>query len=267
MRIDDLDCVREVPGSADEIVRTLDAFGFEWTGSILRQSTRIEAYAAALAHLTSAKLTYPCSCSRKAIAAAAPGGTAEEPRYPGWCRRGPLDTGVPCALRFLVEPGVVAFEDRIQGRLASDVGRECGDFVVKRRDGLFAYQLAVVVDDAEQGITHVVRGADLLNSTPRQILLQRALALPTPEYAHVPLATDHRGMKLSKSAGAGAVDPTKPAEELWRILQFLRQAPPAQLRAADLRTVWSWAVEHWTTAPLKGLRQTAVVASSTDRSC
>lgn len=267
VRIEDVDRTREVAGSADLIVRTLAAFGFEWTGPIVRQSARIESYEAALHRLTRSELVYPCSCSRKTISLAAPpAGDSDEPRYPGWCRSGPRNLHGPYAIRFKVGPGTVIVEDEIQGTLASDVERDSGDFVVKRRDGLFAYQLAVVVDDAEQGITHVVRGADLLSSTPRQLLLQRALGYRTPMYAHVPLATDDLGVKLSKSAGAGAVDATKPAEELWRTLQFLRQSPPTQLRFADLETLWSWAVEHWTTAPLKGLHQATAVASSTDGS-
>jgi glutamyl-Q tRNA(Asp) synthetase len=266
VRIEDVDRTREVPGSADSMIRTLAAFGFEWTGSIVRQSERTDAYEAALDRLTRANLVYPCSCSRKAIVAASPpAADNDEPRYPGWCRNGPLDPKAACAIRFKVAAGDSGFVDEIQGEIHADVSRDCGDFVIKRRDGLFAYQLAVVVDDAEQGITHVVRGADLLSSTPRQILLQRALGFATPVYAHVPLATDDQGVKLSKSAGAGAVDATKPAEELWRTLQFLRQSPPTQLRSAGLETLWSWAVEHWTTAPLRGLRQTAIVASSTDR--
>lgn len=268
VRIEDVDRTREVPGSADEIVRTLSAFGFEWTGSILRQSDRTDAYASALERLNRAGLTYPCSCSRKSIAAgtssAAPNG--EESRYPGWCRHGVLDPDAARAVRLKVEPGQIGFDDEIQGPITLDVSEQSGDFVLKRRDGLFAYQLAVVVDDAEQGVTHVVRGADLLSSTPRQILLQQCLGAPTPAYAHVPLATDHQGVKLSKSAGAGAVDVTKPAEELWRCLNFLRQSPPGELRSAELDTLWSWAIEHWTTAPLRGLSQAAVVASSTGRS-
>jgi glutamyl-Q tRNA(Asp) synthetase len=266
VRIEDVDRLREAPGSADEIIRTLEAFGFEWTGPIVRQSARTDAYEAALDRLVSSGLAYPCSCSRKEIAAAANRtGGADEARYPGFCRQGPRDPYVPPAMRFRVGPGEVEFTDQIQGSIRIDVDRECGDFVIKRRDGFFAYQLAVVVDDAVQGITHVVRGADLLTSTPRQILLQRALALPSPMYAHVPLATDPHGVKLSKSAGAGAVDVSRPVDALWRTLEFLRQAPPAHLRIADLRTLWAWAVENWTTAPIRGLRHMAVVASSTDR--
>jgi glutamyl-Q tRNA(Asp) synthetase len=259
VRIEDIDSPREVPGSADSILRTLDAFGFEWTGSIARQSERTAAYQEALDRLASAGHVYRCSCSRKEIAAL---GQGDEPRYPGTCRHGPLHPGNACAIRFMVEPGYLSFIDEIQGSVAVDISAESGDFVVKRRDGLFAYQLAVVVDDAEQGVTHVVRGGDLLTSTPRQLLLQQSLGLATPAYAHVPLATDHHGVKLSKSAGAGAVMATKPAEELWRVLQFLRQGPPPELRSSSLRSLWEWAVHHWTTTPLRGLSQAAVESDS-----
>lgn len=264
VRIEDVDRTREVPGSADGIVTTLATFGFEWTGSIVRQSDRIERYEAALSELQRLELVYPCSCSRKSIAAAAPAASDDEPRYLGWCRRGVLDQAVPRALRFKVERSA-DFVDAIQGSVSIDVQHDCGDFVVKRRDGLFAYHLAVVVDDAEQGVTEVVRGADLLTSTPRHILLQQALGLATPAYAHVPVATDDQGVKFSKSADAGAVDVTKAGEEIWRALQFLRQSPPLELRSADLQTLWTWAVENWTTEPLKGLRRVATIASSTVR--
>jgi glutamyl-Q tRNA(Asp) synthetase len=261
VRIEDLDRPREVAGSADHILNTLRAFGFEWTGSIVRQSLRTEAYRAALDKLSTSGLVYPCSCSRKDIATA---GVGEEARYPGSCRNRPVHPDVPCAIRFRVEPGLVSFADGIQGSIVTDVATDCGDFVVKRRDGLFAYQLAVVVDDAEQGITNVVRGADLLSSTPRQLLLQQSLGFALLAYAHVPLVTDDQGVKLSKSAGAGAVDATQPAAELWRALQFLRQQPPPDLSSGPLETLWGWAVHHWTTTPLRGLRQAAVEPASID---
>jgi glutamyl-Q tRNA(Asp) synthetase len=223
----------------------------------VKQSARTDLYRSALERLTAMDRVYLCSCSRKEIAS---GGGSDEPRYPGWCRNGPRQPDADCAVRFRVEPGKVSFADEIQGSIATDVFADCGDFVLKRRDGLFAYQLAVVVDDAEQGVTHVVRGADLLTSTPRQLLLQQSLELALPAYAHVPLATDHQGVKLSKSAGAGAVDTTQPAMELWRALLFLRQQPPPELRSGSLATLWEWAVHHWTTTPLRGLRQVAIEA-------
>lgn len=166
------------------------------------------------------------------------------------------------AIRLRVPAGEVGFEDEIQGPLVFDVGDEVGDFVIRRRDGLFSYQLAVVIDDAAQGITHVVRGADLLNSTPRQLLLQRALGLPSPAYAHVPVATDASGVKLSKSAGAAAIDPHRPGQELWRVLAWLRQDPPPGLRLGRVAALWDWAIEHWTPAPLKGVAHACIDRST-----
>lgn len=267
VRIEDIDRPREVPGSADEIVATLAAFGFEWTGSIVRQSAREPLYRAALERLATAGHAYLCSCSRKAVAAATrpTALNTDDLHYPGWCRNGPLDPSPDCAVRFVVPNGSVAFDDEIQGAFRIDVAADCGDFVLKRRDGLYAYQLAVTVDDAEQDVTHIVRGADLLASTPRQILLQRALGLRTPEYAHVPLATAANGVKLSKSAGAGAIDRSRPAAELWQALGFLQQSPPLELQTADLRTLWDWAIHHWTTSPLRNSGQTATVDRSTER--
>ncbi|HEY6642934.1 tRNA glutamyl-Q(34) synthetase GluQRS [Povalibacter sp.] len=252
IRMEDLDRPREVAGSADAIVQSLESLGFDWTESIVRQSERTELYQAALDRLLATDLAYPCSCSRADIQQAQSTSPAdgEELRYPGWCRVEPRFPDRPLAIRLRVPPTEIAFDDRIQGRIRVDVAAEVGDFVIRRRDGLFAYQLAVVVDDHAQGITHVVRGADLLHSTPRQILLQQCLGLPTPEYAHVPVATDLNGIKLSKSAGAAAVDLTRPGEELWRALLFLRQSPPQDLRRAEPATLWNWATEHWRLDPL-----------------
>ena len=160
----------------------------------------------------------------------------------------------PLAIRFRAPDGFIRYDDRIQGVQAVDVAGGTGDFVVRRRDGLFAYQLAVVVDDAAQGVTHVVRGCDLLSSTPRQIAVQGALGLPSPEYAHVPVVTDANGIKLSKSTGAAAINPDRPVSDLHRALRFLRQAPPAELASATVGEVWQWAINHWRVQPLYGLR-------------
>jgi glutamyl-Q tRNA(Asp) synthetase len=246
-----------VPGSADQILRTLEIFGFEWDEPVLWQSRRRDAYAEAAARLQSAGLAYECTCSRTEIAAApensVPSG-AEELHYPGWCRQGPLHPARARALRFVASTGPICFVDLLQGEIVGDVATESGDFVIRRRDGQFAYQLAVVVDDAAQRITHVVRGADLLTSTPRQIILQRSLGLTTPVYTHLPLAVDKSLAKLSKSAGAGALDLIKPSVQLWQALEFLRQQPPAGLRSASLRELWDWAIPHWQSAALCGIR-------------
>jgi glutamyl-Q tRNA(Asp) synthetase len=261
LRIEDLDPPREVPGSADQIIATLDALGFQWTESIVRQSERAAAYQAALDRLLDAGLAFPCSCSRTELQAAQPSGREEsdELYYPGWCSNGARVPDRPLAIRFRVGAGAIAFDDRLQGPQTSNIARDTGDFVIRRRDGLFAYQLAVVVDDDAQNITHVVRGADLLGSTARQISLQGALGLPTPMYAHLPLAIDANGIKLSKSTGAAAVDARQPARELWRTLQFLKQGPPPDLRRAPVASLWEWAIEHWQVPPLAGLRQMELV--------
>lgn len=259
VRIEDLDPPREAPGAADSIIATLAAFGFEWNESILRQSARTEAYRGALDTLLRRRRAFPCSCSRTELQAAqGPDRAADdELRYPGWCREAVRAPQRPLAIRFRVDPATTTFEDRIQGMQSCDVSADVGDFVIRRRDGLFAYQLAVVVDDAAQGITHVVRGTDLLGSTARQILLQQALGFATPEYAHMPVVTDANGVKLSKSTGAAQIDPRRPSHELWRALRFLQQAPPAELRRSPTPALWKWAVENWRAQALKGARAQA----------
>ena len=257
VRIEDLDPPRELPGAADRIVRALEAFGFEWTESIVRQSTRTEFYAAAVERLIEEGRAFPCSCSRAELQAVQPQrrqAEGEELHYAGWCRNGVRKPDRPLAIRFRVPDGVIHFDDGVQGAQVFDIAAETGDFVIRRRDGLHAYQLAVVVDDAAQGVTHVVRGSDLLSSTPRQIAVQGALRLPTPEYAHVPVATDANGIKLSKSTGAAAINPDRPVSDLCRALRFLRQAPPAELVSATVGEVWQWAINHWRVQPLYGLR-------------
>jgi glutamyl-Q tRNA(Asp) synthetase len=174
-------------------------------------------------------------------------------RYPGTCRSGPLHPDRPLATRFRTPSGSTRFVDALQGAVSQDVQADVGDFVVRRRDGYFAYQLAVVVDDAELGVTHVVRGADLLDSTPRQLLLQQALAIQSPIYAHLPLAVDAAAIKLSKSAQSIPIDPSRGGAVLWQALEFLRQSPPKSLAGAGLTDLWRWAMEHWDLARLRGV--------------
>ena len=246
LRMEDVDTPRNVPGAADDILRTLTAFGFEWDGTVLYQSDRFEAYEEALARLQQAGLAYGCTCSRKEIAdsathAAIDGGLA----YPGTCRSG-LPAGREVrAWRLRVGNERLAFVDRLQGEVAQHLERDVGDFVLRRADGLFAYQLAVVVDDAWQGINNVVRGADLLASTPRQIWLQRCLGYPVPAYAHLPVAANAAGEKLSKQTMARALCADMAAAELLRALQFLGQSAPDDLARASVAEVWSWARENW----------------------
>lgn len=253
LRIDDLDPPRVVPGAADDILRVLDAYGFEWDGPVQYQSRRGERYAAAFETLQKMGAVYACGCTRREIADSVVGlpGAAV---YPGTCRRGLAPGKAARAFRVRTEGARTGFLDRLQGPIDMDLATQAGDFVVLRADGLFAYQLAAVVDDAEQGITDVVRGADLLDSTSRQIHLQRLLGLPTPRYLHLPVAVNALGEKLSKQTLAPPLDATRPGPALWRTLSFLGQQPPPGLAAAGAAEIWAWAFAHWDAARLPRAR-------------
>ena len=243
VRIEDVDRAREVPGAAAGILRTLEAFGFEWDAEVLRQSDRSDHYAAAIERLRARGLTFECSCSRQDLAG--------EGRYPGYCRGGPRDSSVATATRLRIEPQSITFEDRIQGSYTQDVASVTGDAILRRRDGFFAYLLAVVVDDAAQGVTHVVRGADLLADTPRQIYLQRRLALPTPRYAHVPVLVESDGSKLAKSARSTPARKSGPQNKLLKVLQLLEMEPPITLQGAPTGEIWQWAHARWASNRLR----------------
>lgn len=258
VRIEDLDPPREVPGSADAILRTLEKFGFRWDGEVLFQSSRHDAYEQALATLLEAGLAYPCACSRSEIAASARHVGSEGPIYPGTCRDGLPAGRSGRAIRLRAPRGELCFRDRLRGRVCQDVERDIGDFVIRRADGFHAYQLAVVVDDAWQGVTDVVRGADLVLSTPRQIWLQRKLGLPTPGYLHIPLLLDDAGNKLSKQARSLPVDPERPTSALVDALALLRQTPPRSLARGSVGGVWAWAVENWRPERLRGVEHLSV---------
>jgi glutamyl-Q tRNA(Asp) synthetase len=253
VRIEDLDTPRVLPGCADEMLHTLEAFGFEWDGDVLHQSARRTAYRDALDELTAAGRAYPCSCSRKDLA-----GLDEESGYPGTCRAGTTRTG-PTAVRFRVSDTPIHFDDQFQGPQAFDLVN-CGDVVIERRDGLASYQLAVVVDDAFQQVTRVVRGADLLSSTPWQIDLQRALSLPEPSYGHLPLLLEPDGAKLSKSRRSLPLDPAVAVPALFSTLTHLSQAPPAELAHSSIKEVWKWAIRHWNPQALAGKAQVQLSA-------
>ena len=244
LRMEDVDRPRCVPGAAEGILRTLEDFGLAWDGEVAWQSRRSEAYREALARLTQEGRLYPCGCTRREIAdsALAPDGGRI---YPGTCRNGLPPGRVARAWRLRVPAGEVRFVDAVQGPVAEDVSRAVGDFVLLRADGLFAYQLAVVVDDAAAGVTHVVRGADLLDSTARQIVLQRCLGLPPVHYAHLPVVVNAAGEKLSKQTLARAVDEGDPASALFAALAFLGQAPPTELCGASVSEVLAWGVAQW----------------------
>ena len=256
LRIDDLDTPRVIPGAADDIVRTLEEFGFEWDEGISRQSERVALYETALAKLSDAGQVFACSCSRRELASLQSATPLEEDAfYPGTCRDGPRHPDRALAVRFRVPDEAIEFEDQLQGRFKQNVASSLGDFVIRRRDGLFAYQLAVVVDDAAQGISEVVRGCDLLGNTPRQILLQRALQLPSPLYMHLPLLTEADGRKLAKSRRTVAASTVDPPGTLWRVLHWLRQNPPVELARTRTRDLWQWAIEAWNPAPLRNVRE------------
>jgi len=244
VRMEDLDRPREATGAADAILRLLEAYGFEWEGAVMRQSGRTAAYTAALEHLRREGAVFPCACTRREISDSALGDTSE-PVYPGTCRNGIPPGRSARAVRMRVGDGVVSFEDKLQGVVEQNLATEIGDFVIRRADGVFAYQLAVVVDDFEQGVTDVVRGADLLASTPRQILLQRGLGYPAPQYVHLPVAVNRSGEKLSKQTLAAPLDPADAPGNLRSALRFLGQEPPAELESESVAALWSWALTHW----------------------
>ncbi len=301
VRMEDLDTPRCVAGAAEDILRTLAAFGLVSDEPVIYQSRRTAAYEEALRQLQAGGAVYACSCTRKEIADSALQGI-EGFVYPGTCRNGkshphpsPLPVGegteasrIPAwrvrtdilnrhsraggdpAIQnaFCSNPldsrlrgndevsrvdGVISFEDALQGHTSQHLETQIGDFVVKRADGLFAYQLAVVVDDAFQHITHIVRGADLLASTPRQIYLQHLLGLPSPHYKHLPVAVNEAGEKLSKQTLAAPVDTSRPVATLLRVLEFLQQRPPAELTSCDVKAVLDWAIRNWQAENLIGL--------------
>jgi glutamyl-Q tRNA(Asp) synthetase len=240
LRIEDLDGPREIDGAATRILDTLSAFAFEWQEPVLRQSARIQIYRNIINELDRRELIFRCRCSRS--------DRGEAERYPGTCRERHWGADVAGALRLRVEPAMIAFTDTLQGTFRQDVAQSMGDFIVQRRDGIIAYALAVVVDDAAQGVTHVVRGADLLDSTPQQIYLQRLLQLPTPVYAHVPVLVEADGAKLAKSRRSIALEPRRAPGQLCAVLALLGLCAPANLHTAGLRDIWNWAQENWHSA-------------------
>ena len=297
VRMEDLDKPREVNGAADNILQQLEAFGFEWDGEVCYQSKRDALYLEALNHLQKQALIYPCTCTRKEIADSSISVGIDGLIYPKTCflkrslqpqglspQNIPAKAGYSCvksnapehplsnslreldspcthaAFRAVVSDKNISFLDAIQGEMTQNLARDVGDFIVKRADGLFAYQLAVVVDDAEQNVTHIVRGADLLDSTPRQIYLQQCLDLPTPHYAHNPIATNYAGEKLSKQTLAEPIDKRLARQQLFDALSFLGQQPPAEIKSNHLGDIWRWAMTHWNMANVPQQRKVIVHA-------
>jgi glutamyl-Q tRNA(Asp) synthetase len=252
LRIEDVDPPRVAPGSADGILRTLEAFGFEWDGPVVYQSRRGEAYAAAIESLINAGYLYGCDCTRKMLRQHARIGV-DGAVYPGTCRNRHLP--LHAALRFRVPEIRVAFDDRLAGRVACDVASECGDFVVRRADGVYTYQLAVTVDDAELGVSHVVRGADLLASTPRQIVLQQALGMSTPVYLHLLVALNADGGKLSKQTLAAPLRDDDPLPALLRAAAFLGLEGMGEVGSlAEFRQLAPQSWRRDTLPPVRGKR-------------
>lgn len=237
VRIEDIDPLREVPGASTDILRTLEAYGLHWDGEVLFQSHRLDAYAAALERMMQNQHLFYCTCSRKQL--------SNQPVYPGTCREQKRQPATACAIKAIVPTENVCFQDALQGRFCLHFGIDAGDFVVRRKEGFFAYHLAVVVDDAEQQITDIVRGADLLDSTPYHLLLQRWLAVATPRYAHLPVLTNALGQKLSKQTFARALPHQHCSIALFRVLELLGQMPEPDLQWAAPHEVLDWAIQHW----------------------
>lgn len=256
LRMEDVDRLRCRPEYDKAIMHSLEAYGFQWNSSVMRQSDRTEAYQAALNLLKKKNLVYPCACTRKEISDSdiAPDGV---PIYPGTCAAGLPAGKAPRAWRIRVSGQSIRFVDLVQGSLSQDLSKDTGDFVLLRADGYFAYQLAVVVDDAEQGITRIVRGADLLDSTPRQIYLQHCLGVDFPEYAHLPVAVNAAGEKLSKQTLATALDDKNPVPALLAVFEFLGM-PSLKGNDTSLDELWSQATKLWSLDKVPGVRTITV---------
>ncbi len=237
LRIEDLDPPREKAGATDSILRSLEQFGLTWDGEVIRQSNRHAIYKEILTQLTERGLTYRCSCSRQTLLK-----RSGSPLYDGYCHNHPPAIDADCAIRVLCDQDY-PFDDLIQG--AQQFSQRVEDFTLFRRDGLFAYQLAVTIDDAQQQVTHIVRGSDLLDSTPKQIHLQRLLGYPQPVYAHIPVATNSQGQKLSKQNLAPALDDNQARTLIIRALKFLGQQPLAELADGSIEELLKWAIQHW----------------------
>jgi glutamyl-Q tRNA(Asp) synthetase len=245
VRIENIDPPREATGAIDAILHSLEAHGLTWDGEVQYQFHRQERFAAALDVIQQIGRLYVCNCSRQQIANAT--GQSSGPLiYPGTCRQKKPFRHGPYAKRVNTQNIVIQFEDTIQGKQYVDLEKESGDFVLQRSDGLYSYQLAVALDDVEQSMTEVVRGSDLLDSTPRQIFIQQLLGLSPPRYTHLPVAVDAAtGQKLSKQTRAPALINSQATQNLWQVLEFLGQQPPPELRQASVDELWSWAIPNW----------------------
>jgi len=261
VRIEDIDPPRAKAGADQAIIATLRRYGFSWDGPILYQSESGHAHTAYISKLLNRGLAYPCSCSRRELADTPTGPLGHI--YPGTCRGG--YKGARRAIRVRCDDEPIRFDDSLQGPGMQRLESESGDFLIRRGDGLTAYQLAVAVDDHLQGVTEVVRGIDLLDSTPRQIYLQRLCGFATPRYCHIPVAVRHDGRKLSKLSGASGIAINDPRPVLVAALIALGQKIQSELGYSSLETIWDWAFAHWNIAVLKGVRSVAIEDSSLAR--
>lgn len=256
LRLDDLDSQRQIPGMADDIMRTLESFGLFWDGEVARQSSYIEEYEQVFAVLQQAGVVYPCGCSRREIAGSASAPHLEDDciPYPGTCRGGVKAASVIRSWRVKVPEEEICFSDLRKGRFCQSLTAVSGDFALRRGDGEFAYQLAVVVDDFLAGVNQVVRGEDLLASTPRQIYLQRLLGFPQPDYCHLPLVDGPDGSKLSKRDHLISHQPGNSAGReqglILSVLRFLGLNPPPELIGCSVSTILQWGATHFTSLQL-----------------
>lgn len=253
VRMEDLDPQREQPGAAGAILQCLDDHGLHWDKEVIYQSQRSHAYQTCLDTLLQAELAYPCTCSRQDL-------TAMGGIYDGRCRNRQADSNQICSMRLKLydlpdrfAPEIIQFEDLIQGTQSQNLRTQAGDQILKRRDGFFAYQLAVVVDDIAQGITHIIRGSDLLDVTGRQLFFFDLLGAPLPQFGHVPLAMQANGQKLSKQNHAKAIDGKLASRNLWQGLAFLGQKPTADLTSASASELLEWALHNWQRSAVSGL--------------
>lgn len=251
LRIDDLDTPRNVKGSTEAILKTLEAFGLHWDGDVYYQSHHIDIYNDIIRDLQKNKLIYPCICSRKTLTTTGNREPSQAGIYPGICRNRQTPPERPHALRIKTDNRIISFEDELQGLVCHNLAEQDGDFIVKRKDRIIAYQFAVVIDDDLQHVNQIVRGFDLLDATPKQIYLQQLLGLPRPGYMHVPIIIDEQGYKLSKQTQAMAVDLTSPNRVIFKLLSLLKQDPPIELEQTPVAEQLSWAIEHWNPDLLK----------------
>lgn len=265
VRMEDLDPPREQAGAASAILQSLEDHGLAWDGNVVYQSQRLPAYRDTLAQLTAAGLIYACDCTRQDLNAM--GGI-----YNGRCRTREVSTHKPHALRLrlydnpIIHTDIIRFIDLLQGEQTQDLRREAGDPILKRKDGLFAYQLAVVVDDIAQGISHIIRGMDLLAVSARQMALFQILGTPAPAFGHVPLVLNSSGQKLSKQNFAPALNSAHAVNNLWQALTFLGQNPPSDLLRGTPRTMLDWAQAHWDERALRGNTKRSTASAQTDLS-